>query len=221
MVSNKYAFWQALVFTIIIFGVGILLGFVLEGTRSDTIELTLLNSEINLLDHQLRNQEKANLNISCETSIQNTFEFADKIFNEARKLEKIDQANKFTEILKVLHKRYDLLRIMLWMESIDVKERCQADFHTVVYFYHYGTEDIAIQAEQAALSRLLLDLKDKHGNKIVLIPIAVNLDLESTNLLIEKYKITKLPAIIIDEQKVIEDKPTIEELENITFNIHK
>ena len=217
MVSTKHAFWQALIFTIIIFWIGLLMGFFLENSRSDKVESNLLNSEINLLDQQIRDQGINQFNISCGDTKKSTFLFADKIYNEAVLLEEYDSKSKFSSTLKILHKRYDLLRMILWMESIQMKEKCNEDYHTIVYLFNYADDDINIKAEQASISKLLLDIKNKYGNRVLLIPIAANLDLESVNLIKEKYNISKAPAIIIDEKTVIIELPTFDKLEKTIF----
>jgi len=115
MVNSKQAFWQALVFTILIFVLGIFLGFFLENSRSDTLQLRLLNSEVNLLDEQLRNRVTDDLNVECELAVESTFNFADKIYSEAVNLEKYDSASTLGDDLKSIHRRYDLLRTLLWL----------------------------------------------------------------------------------------------------------
>ena len=50
--KSKHVFWQALVFTVIIFAMGLILGFYLESSRTNEVELRLLGSEVNLLDEQ-------------------------------------------------------------------------------------------------------------------------------------------------------------------------
>ncbi len=217
MVNTKHAFWQALIFTIIIFGIGLLMGFFLENSRSDKIESNLLNSEINLLDQQIRDRGINQFNISCGDTKQSTFLFADKIYDEARQLEEYDSKSKFSDTLKILHKRYDLLRMILWMESIEMKEKCNEDYHTIVYLFDYASDNINTKAEQASISKVLIDIKNKYGNRILLIPIAANLDLESVNLVKEKYNISKAPIIIIDEKTVITELPTFNKLEKAIF----
>lgn len=218
MVNSKHAFWQALIFAIIVFSIGLIMGFFLEQNRTEKIELNLLNSEINLLDEQIRSRAIENLKINCEISKSNMIAFADKIYEEAILLEEYDQSAKFSDNLKILHKRYDLLRVLLWLESVQFKEKCEDEIHNVVYIFEYNTEDLTQKATQASISRLLSDIKQKHGNKIILIPIAGNLDISSVNTILEKYKINSLPAIIIDEEKIIYGLPTFEELENKIFN---
>ena len=215
--QSKNVFLQALIVTVIVFIIGLVLGFTLESNRVDKTELALLESEINLLDEQIRTLNIKIFNISCNQATRSTFDFADKIYQEALQLEKYDVASKFANELKIIHKRYDLLRMLLWTRSIEIKKECSQEFHTTVYLFEYGTEDINQKARQSSVSRLLLDLKNKHGNKILLIPIAANLELESVNLVLEKYDISTLPAIIVDEDKVVKESVTFQELEDIVF----
>lgn len=215
--KSKNVFLQALIITIIVFAIGIIVGFNLESNRVDKTELALLNSEVNIMDEQVRNLNIGLFNVSCGLSVSSTFDFADRIYQDALLLEEYDSSNKFTNELQIIHKKYDLLRMMLWAKSIEIKKTCPQDFHTVVYFFDYKSEDINTKARQSAMSRLLADLKNKHGSGILLIPIAANLNLESVNLVLEKYEIKEIPAIIVDERKVVKDSVTFEELESIVF----
>ena len=106
---------------------------------------------------------------------------------------------------------------MLWIRGIEIKENCQEDFHTITYLFEYASEDIAQIARQASISHLLVDLKNKYGSEILLIPIAGNIELESVQIIKDKYEISDLPAIIVDEKKVIKNEITLEELEDIVF----
>ncbi len=217
MVNNKNVFWQALVFTIIIFLFGVMIGFFLESNRSEKVERVLLNSEINLLDEQIRGRSIDDFEVDCSLATNSTFEYADKIYSEAVNLEEYDSASKFRDSMKILHKRYDLLRMILWSESMNLRERCNNDFHTVVYFYSYQSEDVDLRAKQLFYSRLLADLKSEHPDEVLLIPIAADMDLASVNLVMEKYGIENIPSILIDEKTIIEDIITLEDLEKKAF----
>src|SRR3989344_8520809 len=203
--NNKNAFWQALIFTIIIFVVGFIFGFFLEVFRGDKMELVLLNSEINLLDEQLRANTGDYFNITCNETKEGLFNFADRIYYEAIKLEKYENSERFSETLFLIHKRYDLLRMMLWSESIKAKKECPSDFHTAVYLYEYNTEEIEKRSKQAFFSRLLFDLKTKNPDKVLLIPMAIDTGLDSINLSTRSYNISSYPVIIIDEKKVVNE----------------
>jgi hypothetical protein len=221
MVNGKHAFWQALVFTIVVFAIGIIFGFFIEGQRSNQVELNAMKSEINFIDAQIRNNAITEYDVSCELAKTSNFAFADKIYNEAYKLEKLDASNKFTDTLKESHKRYDLLRMMLWNEAIHIKKSCGQNFHTVVYLFNYDEQDVDIRAEQATYARVLTDIKAKYPDRVLLIPIAANMDLESINFALDYYNVNRTPAIIIDEKIVIDHIPTIEQMENVIFNSNK
>ena len=221
MVNSKNAFWQALVFTILVFSIGLVFGFFLETSRSESIQNNLMNSEINLLDNQIRNKIIDDLNVHCDLAVKSSFDFADEIYSEAILLEKYDSSDKFGDSLILLHKRYDLLRTLLWIENIKLKERCNLDFHTIIYLYKYKTEDIELKSKQKFYSRILIDLKNKYPEKILLIPIAVNSNLESLELLISKYGLFENPIIFVDEEKIITSIVTFNELENIVFEANK
>ncbi|MEK6854763.1 MAG: hypothetical protein AABX73_00915 [Nanoarchaeota archaeon] len=221
MVENKYAFLKALVFTITVFAIGLILGFFIEYSRVNEVQLALINSETNSLDEQTRTKEIKDLKIGCDLNKKSTFMFADKIYEEAKQLEKFDSANKFTNDLRLIHKKYDILRMNLWLESIELKEKCKSDLHTVVYIFEYASEDIETKSKQAALSKMLLDLKYNQKEKMLLIPIAGNLNLSSVDLVKEQYKIKKLPVIIIDEKEVISEIIPLEQLEKHIFKTNK
>lgn len=218
MKSNKNAFWQAFVFTIFVFLIGLMLGMFLENQRLDEVQISVLNSEVNLLDEQLRPRIFEEFDVNCDDAKKGMFDFADKVYEEALQLEKYDEASKFGNELREVHKRYDLLRVMLWTDAIDLRKRCSKDFHTVVYFYDYDTEDLDLKARQLFYSRMLGDLKEKYPERVLLIPIAGSMDLVSINVIRDKYDVNEFPIIIIDETRIIREIVSFEGLENIVFN---
>lgn len=215
MAVRKDAFWHALVFTIFIFAAGLFIGFIFENSRVNTVEEQIYSSEISLLDQQIRTMAISNFNISCTDAKKELFSFADRVYDEALRLENYDGASKFMDVLPILHKRYDLLRVLIWTEGIKINEKCPDKFHRVVYFYSYSSEDAAIIGTQAFYARLLSDVKEKLDEDLLLIPIAVNTNVSSVDLLVREHGITQFPAILIDEQMVITEIPTAEELESL------
>ncbi len=219
--GSKSVFWQALIATIVVFAAGLVLGYYLESSRATSVEINLLGSEVNLLDEQMRAKIIGDSNISCDLAVESTFAFADKIYSEAVKLEDYEASSKFTnDVMLVLHRRYDLLRMMLWDESVKLKSRC-GGFHTVVYFFDYGSDDVDVKARQTFFSNMLLDVKNAHPGEVLLIPIAGNLDLASVDLAMENYNVLKTPSIVIDEKKIVDDIVTIEEMNNFVFSGNK
>lgn len=213
----KNVFLQSLIVTVAVFLIGLMLGFAIENNRVNYVNLALINSEIDLLDEQIRGSNIDTFQVDCATAVSSTFEFADRIYQEAKLLEEYDSSNKFTPELKIIHKRYDLLRMLLWSHGIEVREKCNADFHTVVYLFDYNSESLDIRAKQISMERITTDLKEKYGNLILLIPIADNLDLKSVETVKKKFGITQGPALVIDEKKLLTEDLTLPELETIIF----
>jgi hypothetical protein len=217
MVNTKHAFWQALVFTIIIFFLGIVIGFFFEVSRSNQISNTIYNSEVNLLDQQLRTRTISDFNVSCSISTSSLFAFADTIYLEAQQLDAYDSASNLATTLDILYRRYDLMRVLLWSESTEIRTRCHKDFHTAVYLYTYHTADLTTKAEQTVYSRILEDIKSKHGSDLLLIPIATDMNLTSVDVLLSSYNITSTPAVLIDEKRIATGELTEQQLEQDIF----
>jgi hypothetical protein len=107
-----------------------------------------------------------------------------------------------------------LLRAILWVDSIKLKERCGNNFSTVVYFYEYNTKSLDLKSEQATFSKKLGQVKEKLGNKIILIPIAGNLNISSIDYLKYTYNVTTSPTILIDEKFKIETIADLDKIES-------
>ena len=219
MVNSKNSFWQALVVTIFVFIAGLVLGFYIELSNVGKSDMLIRSSEVDFLDQQIKvSSLSSDINFNCENARKNVFDFADQIYKDATKFEEEDAQSKLTEDQRdILHKRYDLLRLNLWLESLKLREKCDENFHVILYFFDYSSPDIDVRSEQRILSLVLLDLKYKYPNKVLLLPIAANMDLGSIDMIKENYNISSSPTLIIDESLVIDYLLTSDELEKILF----
>lgn len=201
--SQKRIFLYALVLSLIVFSLGIFMGYVLESSRINRINTLYLDAEMELLDQRLQRDiiDISSLNQTvCQDFVNENIKFGDKIFQEAQQIQKYEEANKISNDIIFQHKRYDLLRTLFWTNSIIIKQKCNADYHNVVYLYKYNNPSISQDSEQKTLSNLLAELKNKYGNKIILIPIAGDNDISSISILMDEYRITELPTILVDEK---------------------
>jgi len=223
MVNSKNAFWQALVVTIFVFVAGLVLGFYIELSNVDKSDSLIRSSEVDFLDQQIKfSILNSGINFNCENSKKDIFDFADQVYVDAVKFEEEDAQSKFTEEQRgILHKRYDLLRVNLWIESLKLRENCNGSFHTILYFFDYSSPDVDIRSEQRIMSLVLLDLKYRYPNDILLLPIAANMDLDSIDMIKENYNVSRSPTLIIDESLVIDSLITADELEKKVFGDEK
>jgi len=213
--NQKHVFWEALLLAIFIFASGMLIGYLLELNRTSNIISAYQEAEINLLDIKIQQTIFEQEDFNCEEATQELIKFADKTYLEASILEEYKKSARLSEGIFFQHKKYDLLRTILWLNSIKVKEICPNSFDTIVYFYEYSPtdlDDLNLRAKQEAFSRSLGELKYNQEDGIILIPIAGNLDIGSIELLKSNYNIDKLPTVLINEKQVI---TSIDELESI------
>jgi len=208
--SQKHVFWQALLATILIFGLGLLIGFALEDARTSKISNMYTKSEIDLIDMRAQSDVYGIGTLDCGKVVEENIKFADRIYEEAKLLDKYQEASKLSDEIILEHKKYDLLRTLVWTNSIKIKQTCNASYHNIVYLYNYRNLGVEERAKQQVFSKMLQDLKDRQANNIMLIPIAADSDLASLNILLGTFNITSFPTILIDE------KTKIENVENVT-----
>lgn len=211
--SPKHVFWEALLITIVIFMLGLLVGVAFEKRNINLVEEYYSKSEISMMDIFVFQKLIEDKEYNCEILINTTIDLADKIYEEAKLLQIYEDSNILTEGMILTHKKYDLLRSFVWLNSIKIDKECQNEFTPLVYLYEYNTKEISIKAEQVVWEKILKEVKEKYGRKIVLIPIAVNNNLSSIDIIISKFKIKEFPAIIIGEDVVIDELTSSEELE--------
>lgn len=211
--SKKNVFWEALFLTVVIFFFGILIGILFETNRTETINGYYAKSEISLVDIQTMQELISMRDLDCSALIEANLKFADKIYQEAKLLSRYEEAGKMTEGIKLSHKKYDLLRTLLWANSIETKKICGNNFSVVVYIYEYESEDLTKKAIQGVWSKVLFDLKEKQGEKIILIPIAYNTNIITLDTILKDLEVTEFPVIIINDKHFITELGSTEDLE--------
>lgn len=199
--SKKHVFWEALLVTVLIFLMGFLFGVYIEGRNFNKISDYATNSEINLLDGMILVQMSEDLNVSCNLLKRENIKFADRIYEEARLLEKYEESGKITESMKIMHRKYSLLRTLAWKSNSNVIDKCN-NYDLVVYLYEYDPESLDIRATQMVWSNKLLDVK-KENSDMILLPIAINQNISSLNIMLEEYKIDSFPAIIVNNKDIL------------------
>ncbi len=211
--SSKHAFWEAFVITIAVFALGIFVGIAYENSNANQINKFYSSSEISLIDSLALNNIFQTNTVTCSAFINSSIDFADRIYQEAYTLEQYESAGKLTDSLRLAHTRYDLLRTLLWADVMQIPDKCKTNLSTVVYLYQYDTQDLNQKAQQGVWSTVLFNLKQQEGNRIILIPIAVDSNLTSLNSLISSFNITRYPAVIIDNNYVLYNITTVNDVE--------
>jgi hypothetical protein len=210
--NRKRVFWEALVLTVVVFLFGLIIGVSFESNKLNEINNYYIKSETSIMDAFALNSFSDLNSENCDILVQANLDFADNIYKEAILLEKYEKAKKITESMEIMHRKYDVLRTFLWINTIKTADKCGREYSTVVYLYESKTEDLTKKATQNVWSKVLSDLKQEYGKNIILIPLASDNDLISLNSLISQFNVTSYPAVIINEEKVIFELTTAEDL---------
>jgi hypothetical protein len=214
--SQKHVFWQALILAIFIFGIGMLLGYLLELSREGEIQKLYSQTEIDLLDVKVQSDILTSLPINnCDLAVQENLKFADRIYDESKLLDRYENANKISQTIILEHKKYDLMRTMLWANSIKIKNDCNASYHNLIYLYDYNDPRMDTRAVQSVFSRILSQIKEERGSDILLIPLAGDNNVSSLRLLMSNYGVSEgeLPVVLIDENVKITELESKDEIE--------
>ena len=212
--SPKHVFWEALLITILVFSIGIFMGIAYEKRNINIVEDYYSKSEVSMMDMFVLQNLIEDGDYDCDSLIKATIDSADKVYEEALLLKPYEDANILTDGIVYSHKKYDLLRSFLWVNALRISEECPNELIPVVYFYEYDTKDLKKKAEQNVWENVLTDLKNEYGNKIILIPIAVNNDLSSVDVIISQIGIEKFPAVVVEKDKIIYDVSSVEEIKS-------
>jgi hypothetical protein len=213
--SQKHIFLYALIITFVIFNLGIFMGYMLELSREGKINVLYTNSEMSLFDQIAQKDAMNILNLDCSSLVEENIRFGDRIFEDAKLIQDYEEANRITSEIKIQHRRFDLLRTIFWINSIEIKQKCKSNYHNIVYLYKYNNPSIEQESKQKFFSNLLSQLKEKTGNDIMLIPIAGDNNITSVDLMIKKYNIKELPVILIDEKIIVTEAKSVDEMKKL------
>ncbi|NCN86527.1 hypothetical protein GW932_01735 [archaeon] len=209
----KYpVFLQALALTIVVFLIGMYSGIALEDSRMNQITDYQLDSEVALIDVINLDNVLSSMDVSCEELKQANFDLLDRVYEEAQVLDQYEEVQRLTKKFNSLHKKYDVLRSYLWVNAIEIKEKCGDDFNTIVYLYNNSEEDLTIKAEQNVWSKILSEVKQEKGQDVLLIPIDANTDLISLHAILSDFNVTRYPTVVVNEKTIFSELASKEEV---------
>src|SRR3990172_11392439 len=210
--NPKRAFLEAFFLALIVFAFGIMLGVSFENNRLAEINDYYALSEISLMDSLALSGISDLSAFSCQDLIRNNIDFADRIYEEAVTLEKYEESGDLTDSLKLAHKKYDVLRTILWINVMKSRDKCPGNFSSIVYLYESEPEEVEQKAAQTVWSRILFDLKQKYGDKIILIPISVDSGISSLSSITNRLSVSRYPAVVINEKNILYDLASVDDI---------
>jgi len=215
MVKQKDIFWKAGIFTLIVFLLGVSLGFLLESNRINNIEDEYRKIEVEWADAKLLNSYYQTLNpFLCNAAVEENLDFADRVYREGLKLERYEKSNKLNGRLLIDKQKYALLKVEFWLNSILIKNKCNVGYVNLVYFYKDRPKDEE-KVEQETQSIILRELKNEYGSDLMLIPLPLDLNISIINIMKKAHNISRTPALLVNEKVKLEGVYSLEKLNKI------
>jgi len=208
----KNVFLKATILTIVVFVIGFFVGVFFDNLRLEEIkgritEIDNLWNDARLLQSYI--QKFSNITPHCEFLLDENLKLGDRIYAEGLRIERYEDTNRFAPFFDLEKKRYALLDLQFWINSIDLKRLCNADYSTVIYFYSQYSET----PEQGFQDQVLLDLKQKCGPQIIYITFPADMEISTIEVIKNIYKIEKIPSILINESILLSSPVSMGELE--------
>ena len=198
--------------TLLIFSLGLVLGFLIDNARLNWSKSIAEEQEIDFSSLQLqylylsglqeKNESCAVLKVALDQSIKDLSKSLDKFEN----YKKDTSLNK--DQFELISRRYILDNLRYWLFARTSKERCNINLVTILYFYSGKYCDIC--PDQGVI---LSYYKKIFEEKLLIFPIDVDMEEKESMITILKtiYVIDQYPTIVIEDQKYegIVDKQTL------------
>jgi len=216
---QKDVFWKAAVITGIVFVLGILAGVQLDSWRLGEIRGRLSEIDLRWQDARLQSAFYQILggNVTpefCASALESNLAFNDKVYQQGLAIERAEQVNRFSSELLLEKERYSLLQLQFWLNAIDLKKRCEnVNYSTLVYFYSHYSQNLETQLKQRLQSAVNLELKEKCGRNLMLIPLPADLNISAIDLVKQNYNISQVPSVLVNEGVSLPAVQTVADLE--------
>jgi len=189
----------AFLITFLVFVLIIGVSLIFENNRTEEIRKNFAETDVLWNDARFFNEFAANASAGeCGSLMDENRNLGDRIYSDGLKIETYENANKLTDAILTEKKRYALLDLQFWQNSIEIKKKCGPEFSTVIYFY----SQYNITADQKIMNGILFDFKQRCGPATVYITLPVDMYLSSINLIKGLYNITQTPSVLINENRV-------------------
>lgn len=212
MVEKSDIFMKALFIAFVLFSGLLVIALFFELQRLNSAYEKYSATDLSWQDLRIRDYYLRNLGSEfCQDAVKSNEEFADRIYKDGVTMQHYENANRMTSSIINEKKKYVLLQLEFWQNLEDIKKQCNASYSTITYFYSQYP-NMNQKAVQNTFSDLLVQLKRDYPEKVMLIPLAGDIGLNSVDFAKSIYDVNELPTLIINSREKIEGLISIEEL---------
>ncbi|MCX6815954.1 MAG: hypothetical protein NT120_03820 [Candidatus Aenigmarchaeota archaeon] len=202
---QKDAIVVAFALTTVVFVIGIFIGFWLDSARVEDVSKNLLILDNQGSDARLQNiyyQMFGSSSSFCEAALEQNLKFNEQIYQTGIQLDRTEMANRFDPNIRQEKTRYALLQTQFWFNAISIKNKCNANYSTMVYFYK-NLNNSDVSDKQKVQSTINLEMKEKCGPNLMLVVLPIDLNITTINAIKQSYGINETPSLLINENTVL------------------
>jgi thiol-disulfide isomerase/thioredoxin len=207
---------KAALLTIAVFITGVAIGWYLDETRVYFVKSKIDELEISFsnlaLEEEFYRSVATDSKTLCNIYISKANELALQAGKLGSYLESFREISKFgLHNIESLKDRYFILNLQLWLYMRKLREECNYNATTILFFY-----TSLKKCDDCIAQGIVLDqLKKKDPNKYMIFAIDADSKLGIVNALRVYFNTTKLPTIIINEKLKLEGFVSKQELEEL------
>lgn len=200
--------------TILIFLLGIMLGNYLASSRLSDIKRMQERLTTQLIGLELRDELLKYKDI-CNLTWQDIWE--EKVDMGSRMAALEERFGKTNDDILLQKEVYELIEIRTLLLLKEVKQQCNANINTILYFYTNKENDQKGSYASCEDQGYVLDaLFRRYGDQINVFAFDINTDNPAVNALKNTYSVKTVPSVIINDELYAGFK-SIPELEEIIF----
>ncbi|MBI2564871.1 hypothetical protein HYV79_02675 [Candidatus Woesearchaeota archaeon] len=187
------------VITLLIFSLGLTLGFLFDFARTKMLEQKNQIQELDYKSLQLQYLMLSSFESTNKTCDLLRLTLDDSIKSLHQSLEKLtsykEQTNINSEQYSILHRQYVQDNIQYWQFVLKTKEKCSFDVVPILYFF---SSDLCEACPDQGV--ILTYFKKIFGDKVLVFPLDIDLEEKEHLLLLlrSSYGVTEYPALIIE-----------------------
>ncbi len=213
-------FIKAGVLTVIILVIGIQIGIWIESSKIEEIKSSLEKTDILFNDARLQSIYYQSFPTGssdfCDSALAANLKYNDMIYQKGMEIENYEKTVKFTPSVLADRRKYALLQFQFWMNAMHLKRLCRFDYHVVLHLWKYEANDYDTEMNQKLQSAVLIELKERCGPKLMLSNVPIDLNLTSIEMVAKNYRINETPAVVVDDNIVLQGLQRLDELEYYT-----
>lgn len=210
---QKYRYGAALAITLMVFVMGVMFSNLVDQTRSSSLENDIQKDLTDLESNQLQLSYLRSGNVkSCGTlrvALTNIVRGYNQRLGSVQKYQKDSYFSSGD--FKNLKRKYILSGIRYWTFAEEIRERCEYNQDTVLFFTTTLEKDDCPACEKTGNQLSLL--KKKYGNDLLIFSIPTRMDDGMVEVLMNQYNVTDTPKIVINGNKTLEGYQTRQEIE--------